>query len=125
MMKVDEKQASQEIDVTRRRRLREFLIRCRSRLSPGEMGLPETARRRVPGLRRGEVAELVGVSVDWDRWFESGRDVRVSAQFVARLAKALQLSAFEELAAYCLAFPEIYQAQSALSTPLLSTVTAS
>lgn len=71
---------------------------------------PRTARRRVPGLRRDEVAELVGVSVDWYRWFESGRRVRVSPQLIARIAFVLQLSAYDELTMYRLALPEIYQA---------------
>jgi len=124
-MKVDEKPAAPVSDTVRRRQLREFLIDCRSRLRPAETGLPETTRRRVPGLRRGEVAELIGVSNDWYRWFESGRDVRVSPQFVFRLARALRLSASEELKAYCLALPEIYQVQTALESPLLSLAAAS
>src|SRR5271165_3754927 len=90
-------------DAERRRRLRSFLIACRSRLGPGELGLPRTARRRVEGLRRGEVAELVGVTVDWYRYFESGRPVRVSPQFVARLSKALRLSAADQFALFRLA----------------------
>ena len=48
----------------------------RSRVDPADLGLPQTGRRRVPGLRRAEVAELVGVTVDWYRAFESGRPVR-------------------------------------------------
>ena len=97
-------------DQERRYELRFFLMTCRSRLRPGDVGLPRTARRRVPGLRRDEVAELVGVSVDWYRWFESGRRVRVSPQLIARIAFVLQLSAYDELTMYRLALPEIYQA---------------
>jgi hypothetical protein len=95
-------------DQRRRRQLRAFLMECRSQLDPIELGLPRTARRRVAGLRRGEVAELVGVSVDWYRSFESGRAVRVSPQFVGRLSKALRLSGFEQFALFRLALPEIY-----------------
>lgn len=95
-------------DVRRRRQLREFLMGCRSQLHPVELGLPQTARRRVTGLRRGEVAELVGVSVDWYRSFESGRAVRVSPQFVDRLSRALRLSAAKQFALFRLALPEIY-----------------
>lgn len=80
----------------------------RSRVDPGHLSLPQTGRRRVPGLRRGEVAELVGVTVDWYRAFESGRPVRVSPQFVARLANALRLNAAEQLALFRLALPEVY-----------------
>jgi len=97
-----------EEDARRREQLRRFLMSRRSNVDPVELGLPQTARRRVAGLRRGEVAELAGVTVDWYRSFESGRAVRVSAQFVARLAKALRLSAAEQFALFRLAFPEIY-----------------
>jgi transcriptional regulator with XRE-family HTH domain len=99
-------------DVLRRRELREFLMNCRSQVDPMELGLPQTARRRVVGLRRGEVAELVGVTVDWYRFFESGRAVRVSPQFIARLSKALRLNAAEQFALFRLALPEIYHLES-------------
>jgi hypothetical protein len=95
-------------DVERRSRLRSFLLDCRSRLRPEEVGLPRTGRRRVPGLRRGEVAELIGVTVDWYRSFESGRPVRVSPQFVRRLVMALKLTDRESAVLYSLAIPEIF-----------------
>jgi len=85
---------------------------CRSRLLPSDVGLPCTARRRVPGLRRDEVAELAGVSVDWYRWFESGRPVRISPRLIARLAAVLQMSASDELTLFRLALPEIYHANA-------------
>ena len=66
------------VDTERRLRLRAFLVHARSRRSPGSVGLPETGRRRVPGLRREEVAEAAGVSTDWYRLFESGRPITVS-----------------------------------------------
>ena len=65
-------------------------------------------RRRVRGLRRGEVAEIIGVTVDWYRAFESGRPVRVSPQFVSRLAQALRLTPNLELKLFHLAFAEMY-----------------
>jgi hypothetical protein len=86
-----------EYDLERRRRLRSFLMHCRARLAPMELGLPRTARRRVQGLRRDEVAELIGVSVGWYRSFESGRPVRVSPQFVSRLSTALRLTAAQQM----------------------------
>lgn len=97
-------------DIERRRKLRSVLVRYRSRLRPCEVGLPWTERRRVSGLRRGELAELVGVSVDWYRSFESGRPVRVSPQFVGRLSEALRLTAREALALFVLSVPEMYRA---------------
>jgi|GEM_PF-4707965 hypothetical protein len=52
-----------DLDEERRRELRAFLMDARSRFGPGDVGLPATKRRRVLGLRRGEVAELIGVSL--------------------------------------------------------------
>jgi len=95
-------------DLARRRELRSFLMQCRSHVAPLDVGLPRVARRRVPGLRRGEVAELVGVSVDWYRSFESGRPVRVSPQFVARLSRALRLTAAQQMTLFQLSLPEMY-----------------
>jgi transcriptional regulator with XRE-family HTH domain len=59
-------------------------------------------------LRRGEVAELIGVTVDWYRHFESGRQVRVSPRLVSRLAKALRLDPTQERALFRLSFLEMY-----------------
>jgi hypothetical protein len=97
-----------QVDVERRRRLRSFLIDCRSQLAPADLGLPRTTRRRVRGLRRGEVAELIGVTVDWYRYFESGRPVRVSPQFVSRLARVLRLPPPQEMTLFRLSFREMY-----------------
>ena len=109
--RVDHADAPQsDRDFARRRDLRAFLMACRARLRPSDVDLPERGRRRVAGLRRDEVAELIGVSADWYRWLESGRDVRVSPQLVARIAKALRLTASEELRIYALALPELYEA---------------
>ena len=95
-------------NLERRSELRSFLIEMRGRLKPRDVGLPMLERRRVPGLRRQEVAELVGVSEDWYRWFESGREITVSARFLARVAGALQLAPTDEVALYRLALPELY-----------------
>jgi transcriptional regulator with XRE-family HTH domain len=50
---------------------------------------------RTPGLRREEVAQLVGVGVTWYTWFEQGRRIQVPAHFLERVAVALQLSPAE------------------------------
>ena len=97
-------------DETRRRQLREFLMHHRERLKPCNCGLPETGRRRVKGLRRDEVAELIDVSADWYRCLESGREVRISSQVIARLARALHLEPKDELLLFELAIPELYDA---------------
>ncbi len=101
-------------DTRRRRELREFLLAMRSLLQPADVGLPATARRRVPGLRREEVSELLGVSPVWYRWFESGRPVRVSEQFISRLSTVLRLDASSEVTLYRLALPGLYRAEAAL-----------
>jgi hypothetical protein len=54
------------------------------------------------------VAELVGVTVDWYRYFESGRPVRVSPRFVSRLAKVLRLPPPLEMTLFRLSFMEMY-----------------
>jgi hypothetical protein len=96
-------------DVERRRQLRTFLIDCRSRVAPADIGLPLTDRRRVPGLRRGEVAEAAGVTTEWYRAFERGRAVGVSPRFVSRIAKTFQLTAAQEMKLFRLAFAELYR----------------
>jgi len=100
-------------DLERRLELRSFLTEMRARLKPCDVGLPMLHRRRVPGLRRQEVAELVGVSEDWYRWFESGRNITVSPKFLASVASALQLSPADQVALYRLALPQLYRADRA------------
>jgi transcriptional regulator with XRE-family HTH domain len=71
--------------------LGEFLRSRRERLSPEAVGLPLRRRRRTPGLRREEVAELAGIGVDWYVRLEQGRPVHPSQQTVEALARALLL----------------------------------
>src|SRR5215467_10114599 len=80
---------------TQRRQLIDFLKGCRARLSPAQVGLPETGRRRTPGLRREDVAALAGVSVTWYTWLEQGREIRVSAEVLERIAATLCMSSTE------------------------------
>lgn len=103
-----------DADSERRLELRSFLTNMRSNLQPEDVGLPHRNHRRVPGLRRQEVAELVGVSEDWYRWFESGRPISVSTKFLARVAEALRLRPFDEVELYRLALPELYRADRAV-----------
>ena len=81
--------------VERKAQLCEFLRSCRARLGPTDVGLPERARRRTPGLRREDVAALAGVSVTWYTWLEQGRDIQVSAEVLERVSEALRLSPTE------------------------------
>lgn len=75
-----------------REQLASFLRRCRERVSPSDVGLPSGARRRTPGLRREEVAQLTGVGISWYSWLEQGRDIHASAEVLRNLAKALCLN---------------------------------
>src|SRR5277367_170612 len=75
----------------RRRELGDFIRAQRERVAPASVGLVAARRRRTPGLRREEVAELSGLSTTWYTWIEQGRDVSVSPTALARLAGALRL----------------------------------
>jgi len=68
-----------------------FLRSRRDRVRPADVGLPVGPRRRVPGLRREEVAQLAGLSADYYTELERGRGAQPSAQTLAALARALRL----------------------------------
>ncbi|WP_406077217.1 helix-turn-helix transcriptional regulator [Micromonospora sp. NBC_00858] len=76
----------------RRDELAAFLRSRRARLRPAEVGLPDGVRRRTPGLRRQEVAQLAGMSVDYYIRIEQGRGPHPSRQVLSALARALLLS---------------------------------
>ena len=73
----------------------DFLRSRRSRLSPEQVGIASTRRRRTIGLRREEVAQLAGIGVDWYTRLEQGRMVTPSEMTVDSLARALRLSKAE------------------------------
>lgn len=77
--------------VKQRAGLAEFLQSRRARLRPEQFHLPDFQRRRARGLRREELAQLIGVGVSWYTWLEQGRDIQVSTQVLERLASILQL----------------------------------
>ncbi len=80
-----------------------FLKSRRDRLSPRDLGLHDSSRRRVPGLRRDEVATLADASVDYYVQLEQGRGAQPSEQMLAALARALRLSLDERNHLYYLA----------------------
>lgn len=86
--------------------LSEFLMARRARLQPQSVGLPAGGRRRTPGLRREEVAQIAGVSTTWYTWLEQGRDIRMSAQVLDRIAYALQLNDEERAYLFTLALEQ-------------------
>jgi len=80
-----------------------FLKSRRDRLNPRDLGLHDGPRRRVPGLRRDEVATLAGASVDYYAQLEQGRGAQPSEQMLAALARALHLTLDERNHLYHLA----------------------
>lgn len=80
---------------TSRAELGNFLRARRERLDPLALGIAGGRRRRTPGLRREEVAELAGIGVDWYIRLEQGRDVSPSSTTVDALARALRLGPAE------------------------------
>ncbi|MYV52567.1 helix-turn-helix transcriptional regulator [Streptomyces sp. SID3212] len=86
--------------------LREFLRSRRARVTPEDAGLPpHTGARRVPGLRREEVAQLAGVSVDYYVRLERGRGSNVSESVLDAVARALRLDDTERGHLFALARP--------------------
>ncbi|MBN9403466.1 MAG: helix-turn-helix domain-containing protein, partial [Burkholderiales bacterium] len=71
-------------DAARRRELGAFLRSARARVAPADHGLPPGVRRRTPGLRREEIAQLCGISTTWYTWIEQGREVSVSVDVWCR-----------------------------------------
>ncbi len=82
-------------DTARRKALGDFLRSARARVQPEMVGLPAGTRRRTPGLRREEVAQLCDISTTWYTWIEQGRPVTVSPAVLARLANVLRLQRAE------------------------------
>jgi transcriptional regulator with XRE-family HTH domain len=94
-----------------RREFGAFLTSRRALLQPKDFGLPE-GPRRTPGLRREEVAVLVGVSVSWYTWLEQGRDIQPSADALKRISKVFKLDRVESAHLFAL---------SALEPPTVAT----
>ncbi|MFI7272854.1 helix-turn-helix transcriptional regulator [Streptomyces sp. NPDC049879] len=92
------------VTATRRRpELGAFLRSRRARIAPADVGMPPGFRRRTPGLRREEVAQLAGVGVTWYTWLEQGRPINASAQVLDAVARTLRLDAAEREHLYHLA----------------------
>ncbi|KUJ39742.1 helix-turn-helix transcriptional regulator [Streptomyces sp. NPDC093228] len=100
--------AGQALD--RRAELSEFLRTRRARLKPEDVGLPDFGRhRRVPGLRREELAQLAGVSVAYYTRLEQGNGRNVSAEVLDAIARALRLSDAEHAHLTHLAKPKAHK----------------
>jgi transcriptional regulator with XRE-family HTH domain len=81
--------------VDNREEVREFLTTRRGRITPDQVGLPTVGTRRVPGLRRSEVAAVAGLSVEYYARLERGQIAGASAGVLDALARALQLDETE------------------------------
>ncbi|MEV0175147.1 helix-turn-helix transcriptional regulator [Streptomyces sp. NPDC050803] len=98
----------------RRAELSEFLRTRRARLKPEDVGLPDYGRhRRVPGLRREELAQLAGVSVAYYTRLEQGNGRNVSAEVLDSIARALRLSDAEHAHLTHLAKPKQHKKKPA------------
>jgi PAS domain-containing protein len=91
----------------RRAELVDFLRQRRAQVAPESAGIEPNGRRRTPGLRREEVAQLAGVGLSWYTWLEQGRDIKPSAQVLDALARVLELDAGERAHLFHLARVEL------------------
>lgn len=91
--------------VKKKETLSDFLNAKRAAVSPQMVGISAAANRRVPGLRREEVAVLSGVSVDWYVRLEQGRQVTPSESVLGAVARTLRLDAAEREYLFNLARP--------------------
>ncbi|WP_092335578.1 helix-turn-helix transcriptional regulator [Desulfosporosinus hippei] len=87
----------------RYKELADFLKTRRARTLPSQVGLSSATRRRTPGLRREEVAQLAGIGLTWYTWLEQGRPIHVSTQVIESLARVLLLNKQERIHLYLLA----------------------
>jgi transcriptional regulator with XRE-family HTH domain len=94
---------TRDADEIRRRELSAFLRSRRERIAPEQVGVTHNGRRRTPGLRREEVAQLAGVGVTWYTWLEQGRDIKVSDQVLEAIARTLMLDRDERTHLFTLA----------------------
>ncbi|WP_158879934.1 helix-turn-helix transcriptional regulator [Amycolatopsis anabasis] len=99
----EQQPTAQQSDAVRRRELAAFLRSRRERITPDQVGLPPAGRRRTPGLRREEVAQLAGVGVTWYTWLEQGRDINASEQVLEAIATTLRLDRHERAHLFTLA----------------------
>jgi transcriptional regulator with XRE-family HTH domain len=91
------------IDNHRRHELSDFLRTRRAKIAPSDVGLPDGARRRTPGLRREEVALLANIGATWYTRLEQGLPINVSADVLAAISRALRLTSEERRHLYLLA----------------------
>jgi transcriptional regulator with XRE-family HTH domain len=89
--------------MTAQNKLGEFIRAHRERIKPEDIGLPGGGRRRTPGLRREELAQLCAVSPTWLTWLEQGRPVSASPRTLGKIADVMHLTAAERAYLFSLA----------------------
>ncbi len=91
------------IEPNRYTELGEFLKARRNKIKPEQIGISVGARRRTPGLRREEVAQLAGIGLTWYTWLEQGREINVSDAILDSLSRVFLLTDEERSHLYALA----------------------
>ena len=104
----------------RYKELGRFLKIKREKISPTQVGLSYGNRRRTPGLKREEVAQLANVSLTWYTWLEQGRDIKVSDQVLESVGHALILNETEML--YIFSLAQMAMPESELKSNKLSLI---
>jgi len=107
-------------DQTRRKELKDFLRSRRNESRPESGDAARCRRRRVPGLRREELADRAEVSVTWYTWLEQGRAIQISRSALGRIAKVLRLSPADQSYFLALAGIEPCAAPALLSDFIVS-----
>lgn len=109
----------------RYKELADFLKTRRARILPSQVGISSATRRRTPGLRREEVAQLAGIGLTWYTWLEQGRAIHVSAQVIESLSNVLLLNQQERMHLCLLAnqpFPMDISGHQGTVSPILQHV---
>lgn len=101
----------------RREELKSFLRNRRARLSPADFGFADGTRRRTPGLRRDEVAQLASIGTTTYTFLEQGRDINVSTHVLEKLADVLRLTEQEKRHFFRLAIGELPQVTPVAEKP--------
>jgi transcriptional regulator with XRE-family HTH domain len=105
-----------------KRDLGAFVRSRRERCSPADFGITRFSRSRTPGLRRDEVAQLSGVSIDYYTWLEQGRDINPSPSVLNAIALTLRFSPAERDYLFTLAGVDVRQRSNPASTHLHPTL---
>jgi transcriptional regulator with XRE-family HTH domain len=105
-----------------KRDLGAFVRSRRERCSPADFGITRFSRSRTPGLRRDEVAQLSGVSIDYYTWLEQGRDINPSPSVLNAIAQTLRFSPAERAYLFTLAGVDVPQRSNPTSKHLHPTL---